>query len=413
MKAYSLVLSLIFCTGYPSAGTVTLNELLPPNFVMTSGTVTVTLPLPQQGCDTVMVSGYFTAPGECMDNINTVQLITSANDTLTADTCVTVMFPCWEPGIDMIADSTYSSTLPQVVYTNDTMYLEGLLFVDDDLWLYGCMIYTAPGAHIVVMPGANLTIDSATVIEGCGTMWQGITLRSPYSSVWVDNDSKIKDAECGIYANDTTEFYVFNSEITESVSGITTKADRTGNYRNITGRVEGTKFGMWNSGVFKPSYSGQPPHGSIPRAGIELNNIAGMVIGNYSNNKNQFNRMHSGIVGWGSVYRILNTEFTQLQKDSAYNQTFAGTAVVSYTSPASTHADLRFYSLCGSGFTVNSCVRGVYTELSAGLISEVRMTGVETGVYSTRCGNQLTTLVTGCEIHATKYGINYYMNNGM
>ncbi|MBL7929404.1 MAG: hypothetical protein JNL47_08075 [Bacteroidia bacterium] len=170
---------------------------------------------------------------------------------------------------------------------------------------------------------------------------------------------------------------------------------------------------MWNSGTLKPAYSGQPPHGSIPRAGIELNNTAGMVIGNYSNNKNQFNRMHSGVVGWGSVFRVINSEFTNMNKDTVYNPTLAGTAVISYTAPGTTHADFKFHSVSGGGYTVNSCIRGVYTELSGALISDIRMTGVEVGVYSTKCGNQLTTLVTGCEIYATKYGVHFYMNNGM
>lgn len=407
----TLTYSIIICANNIAADSVILHELLPANFIMTLGLLLQTITLPAQGCDTVTVHGYFTLPGSCIDNINTALVITQAGDTLSADTCVTVMYPCWQPGINEIADSTFASSLGISGYSNTEVYIENRFYVDIDFTFTNCTVYVASGGQLIVMNDIMLTLDN-TDVQGCTNMWNQILLRDPGSKITVMNQSKIRDAETGIYAMDRTEFYVHDSDISECITGIATDPDTTGNYRNIIGKVWGCRFGMWNSGSFKPDYAGQPPHGAIPRAGIELNNVAGITIGNYSAGKNQFNRMHAGIVGWGSDYRVVNSEFTLHSNDAAYPKEYAGTAVISKGDSFISKARLSFQPVSGAGLTVNGCTRGVYTLYSDATLSNIRMAGVSKGVYSTHTSASKTVTVNGCEIDAVKYGIHYVDNAG-
>jgi hypothetical protein len=339
----------------------------------------------------------------------TATIVTSSSDSLSADACVTVMFPCWQNGINIIADSTFSSSLG-TGFTNAVVYIENRFYVDNDFTFDNCTVYVAPGGQIIVMNDFTLTLDS-TDVQGCTGMWQRIMLRDPGSKVVVKNHSKVRDAEYGIYARNRTKFNVYDSDITECIVGIYTEPDTTGNYNDITGKVYGSRFGMWNSGMFKPDYPGQPPHGLIPKAGMELNNVTGMVIGNNAYNSNLFNRMNTGITAIGSAIKITNCAFMQMFEDTAYAKPYNGTAVVSVSEPANSLADLTLLPLAGGGVTIHSCKRGVYTLYSSARILNLEMTGVETGVFATKCSDHKTTLVSGCTIHATWRGIDFRDNH--
>ncbi|MBL7928622.1 MAG: T9SS type A sorting domain-containing protein, partial [Bacteroidia bacterium] len=355
----------------------------------------------------IFVSNAYAA--NCMDNINTAMIISAAGDTLSADTCVTVVEPCLPNADIIIPDSAFSNAYGQLL-SSISIYIQGRFYINNNLTLQDCYVTIAPGGQIIVMQDL-LELDN-TVTEGCGFMWRGIHLVSGSANILVHNNSRISDADYGIYAENETTVKVFNSEITECVTGIYTEPNTSGNYNIITAAVYGTRFGMWNSGTLKPAYIGQPPHGSIPRAGIELNNVAGMVIGNYSNNKNQFNRMHSGVVGWGSDFRVLNCEFTNLQNDAAYAAEYAGTAVISKGEFFISKARVRFQQVGGGGNTVTSCTRGAYTNYSDATITNVKMDMVNTGVVSTHTSMNKEVTVEACEITAGKYGVYFYFNAG-
>ncbi len=398
---------IVICGSNSAADTLVLLENLPSNFILT-GSIPSTVIVPAQGCDTVTVTGYFTYPGACMNNINTAMIITSSNDTLSADTCVTVVEPCLLAADTVIADSTFSNVYGQLL-SNISIYIAGRFYINDNLTLQNCAVTVAPGGQIIVLQDL-LELDS-TVIEGCGFMWRGTHLVSGSANILVRNSSRISDAEYCIYAEDETTFKLFDSYITECVSGVYTK-ENYGNYNNIDGYTEGCRFGMINNSTFKPDYAGQTYHGLKPRAGMELNNVKAMTVGNNSANKNEFTAMNTGITGRGSIYRVMNSEFSHIQKDTAYKKDYDGTAVISVSDVNDAHAELRFYPLTAGGTTVDSCHRGVYTLYSNAIVNGVMMTDMVTGVYSTKCSNLQTTVVTGCTINASSRGIHWEANEG-
>jgi hypothetical protein len=382
---------------------------------MTSGLLQQIITLPPQGCDTIQVQGFFTAPGNCMDNINTAMIITAANDTLTADTCVTVMFPCWQPGINIIQDSTFASALGTGGFSNSVVYIENRFYIDIDFIFSNCTVYVGAGGEIIVLNEFTLTLDS-TIVTGCERMWKRILLQPNGATVYVINNSKIMDAHWGIYANDGTRFSVTDSDISECVYGIFVPPNQFHTVNYITATVEGSRFGLIN-GNMKGQYNGQPndysPNG--PKAGMELHDVRVIGIGNYaSTTPNFFGRLHTGIVSYNSFIRFIrNSEFVLIGNNPDYSQSvIGGSAVVSIGQQGFPPAEVNLFPLTSGGATIVSCKRGVYAYYSTTRVSDVKMINVETGVYSEQTRPFGETKVSNCNINASVCGIDFFNNHG-
>ena len=404
--------NITICANNALSDTIPFLENLPNNFIPVTS-IPATVILPDSGCITVTVSGYYTSSGNCSDtgNVNTASIIASNGDTISDNDCVHVYESCAAVSDTIIPDSSFASSYGSgFAPPLDTIYIDGRFYINIDFSFNNCIVYTAAGAQIIVLPGNTLTVDSATDISGCTNMWRGIVLEGE-NFYYERNNSKVRDANIGLYVNNTCRFFVENSDITECIIGIYTPPD-TAYHSTLYGEVTGSRFGFWNNGALKPDYQNQPYHGITPKAGIELNNVTGITIGDNAANPNQFNRMNAGIVGIGSVLRLTNNEYTLLQDDTAYAKPYGGTGVVSESDASNTPADITVLPLAGGGATVNSCKRGVYTIYSTAKVIGLEMQSVETGVFATKCSDHKTTLVTGCTIYATRRGIDFFLNPG-
>lgn len=404
---------IIVCANNATPDTVFLVEQLPYGFVLTSPNVPDTLLMPAQGCDTLYISGYFTIPSNCSipASINTVYAVTTASDTISAQACLPVMEECFDSTMVLIPDSTYSSTLPAVVYTNDSLYIDGRFYINDDFWLYNCKVYVATGGQIIVLADSRLHIDSGTIVTGCATMWRNIMLES-HSELYVLNRSGIFDAEEGIYAKDSCEFRVLNSDIIDCMKGIYVPPFSLPYRNNINATVRGSRFGLFNT-YLKDPYSGQASYYKpLPAAGIDASDVV-WTIGHSSADSNYFYNINKGIIGWRSELSLVNNKYFKILDDSNYTEDYSGTAMTCLGDTANHHSSvLNVLPVASNTATVDSSYRGVYTDYSELTVTSTKIFNVNTGVYSVRCIGNLTSLVTACTITASSTGIYWRLNVG-
>ncbi|MBL7928206.1 MAG: T9SS type A sorting domain-containing protein [Bacteroidia bacterium] len=404
----TITYSIILCANNDSAYSVTLHELLPANFVMTSGQQQQTVSLPQQGCDTLTVSGYFTTPGNCMDNINTVLLINSQNDTLSADTCVTVMFPCWQSGILEIPDNAVSSTYGSMI-SNDTVIVKGTFYISNDFTFKNCLVYMAGGAKIELLPPPHygiLTLDS-TVIQGCDTMWYGIELLKE-SILWATH-SELRDAERAVIAGDSSFVYADSCLFADNIISIYTPSNAYGGLNTTALFFIRNRFGMESSSLKTP-YINQQIYGATPYAGIVVFDTPLSL--NLYENDNRFFNMNMGISGFRSFMNIKYCRFDNIQPDASYGNPYDGSAIVSLGKYNSVPSRLWAGRYQRNDTTMFNCYTGVYTDFSMFDVRDIKMINMHRGVYGTRTHFGLTGYAGNLFIEAEERGIEWYDNIG-
>jgi len=393
---------ILICGNNNASQSVILTEILPSDFTLTS-TVPYSVNVPAQGCDTILVNGYFSTPGSCSDSshINKVQ-ITTAGSTILADTaCMEVLEPCVAFSSFTIPDSAYASSYGSSI-SNTTFFVSGIFFIDTSFTLNNCTVYTAAGAQIIVLPGDTLILNGTT-IRGCLYMWQGVTLDTT-AGLTLLNASQIRDADKGVFAGYNSTVDMVGSDILDCVTGIYTPP--ASGFVNTRVLVSSSRIGL-NSSSFKPAYTGQPVHGVLPKAGIEVNNLV-MTLGG-TGVRNEFFKMNTGIVAHNSNLVVRNTEFRNIGYDTVYHETYRGTAMVSVVDEGFT-GRLTVLPEPTSFYAVHDCHRAIYTDRAVLFANYVHLIDVYSGIYGTNTPNNQTTQVNGCTITTKTYGI-FWINN--
>jgi hypothetical protein len=195
------------------------------------------------------------------------------------------------------ATSFYNATNP--VLSGACVNVSGTLIINDDFTFDNCEFIMEPGAEIIVLPSTLLTINNQTVLRGCEYMWRGITLRAQ-ARLNMEN-STVMDAQYAIQVTGTypwirlvgntfdanyVGFYVplYNFQIVMSTGGNNFKDNQ-----------------FINQSSYLPPFSGQTPNpGTSPYAGIFLNYIGNLTIGNPNNNsiQNSFDGLRHGIIDY-------------------------------------------------------------------------------------------------------------------
>ncbi|MFN0187904.1 MAG: T9SS type A sorting domain-containing protein, partial [Bacteroidia bacterium] len=408
--------NIIICANNADSGFVYVDEILPANFNLI-GSIPWFFVTPPIGCDTVVVNGYFSTPGSCDDNFNTVRIrysgFDSLNvyfgpDTLIDSACVTVGVACVDPNTIIFLNNDSSHNYLNT-FSNASIYVEGLFTVDVDLELINCKVFMAAGAQIIISSSISLNIDDSTQIMGCDSMWQGI-LMEPGATIQVLNGSKINDANRAIQIDDECEVYLRNAEFYNNITGVYS-APNFGNVYNLGAfSVTGTTFSF--SGSFLPNYTGQPSHGVSPFAGIDLTDVV-VSIGESGSDPNHFLNMNFGIKGFRSSMEVANCEFQNIYSVSGYSTKLMGTAIVSVGDVIlGLPGNLSVLPISSNSNTILKCERGVYASYSDLVVSNCKISDVNTGVECT--GNILMRRAMVIEniITARKYGIRFYENAG-
>jgi hypothetical protein len=394
---------ILVCGNNLSSQQVLITEFLPQNFTLTS-TIPTFVNVPAQGCDTLLVSGYYSNPGDCNDsaNINTAQIITSQYDTLFDSACITVLDSCIAFSSVVIPDSAFATTYG-AGFSNTSVYITGVFLIDSTFTLTNCTAYASSSAQIIVFPGQQLILDSASIIMGCSSMWPGITLDTT-AKVSLLNQSLVKDANDGIYAGYNSTVEVENSMIYDCVTGIYTPP--ASGFVNTQVKVRGSKIGMV-SPLFKQDYPGQPSHGLMPKAGIEINNLV-MTLGG-SGQRNEFFKLNTGIVARNSNLIVKNSEFYYVGYDTSYSESYRGTAIVGVVDEGFS-GKITVMAEPSAYYAVHNCHRAIYTDRAVLSANYVHLIDVYSGIFGTNTPYQQTSHVTGCTITTQTYGI-FWINN--
>ncbi|MBK9318798.1 MAG: hypothetical protein IPM91_08240 [Bacteroidetes bacterium] len=273
-------------------------------------------------------------------------------------TCVTVGVACIDSNAVLFLAGDSSGNYAGV-YTDTSIYVEGSFVINSDLTLVNCKVFTAAGAHIIATRDALLDLDS-TIIISCDTMWQGITLTED-SKLKARNHSSIQDAVIGAEMLDASQVLIEQSEITNSVRGIKVVGPTGGIFPGYLTIREAT-FGMFRSS-FKPNYIGQPAHGVLPYAGIDMNDAV-MVLGDGAGAPSFFYRMNKGIVGLRTQMEIQNCKFNEIKFDNFYHTASDGSAVVSEGDLNYNPSYLQLIPANYPDTTILNCHRGVYNNYS-------------------------------------------------
>jgi hypothetical protein len=400
---------IVVCGNNATAQTIAFTDHLPLNFVAIT-TIPDSVPVPAIGCDTMFISGYYTQSGYCgMPEMQNTATIYFNGDSLYDSACTDIYASCAAQADTIVADSTFTSTIPATV-SNLTIFLAGRLYVNDLITFVNCTIFVNIGGQIIVVPGGGLVLDS-TVIEGCDNMWQGVYLESATLGLGVERHSIIRDANWAVYANDKTSLKILNSSFEDNVRGIYVPP-ATGSLNNVSQVITGNHFGMVSS-FFKQPYPGQPVFGSISYSGIEVNDIV-WKIGEATADSNYFYNMNTGILGFRSALKVVNDRFNQIVSDDSLTTVsdWDGSAIASVGKLNSVYGKLIVEPVSSGDWTIERSERGVYTDISDLDIQKVKMTGMNTGIFSKRCTAPMQSFVSNCLIEADQFGIDWRVNNG-
>ncbi len=398
---------IVVCAFNSQGQTLSLNEQFPYGFVPLQPVDSITVPA--IGCDTLLIYGTYSYSGNCTDsNMFNTATIYFSGDSLSDTACLPVYPICAAAADTIVADSTFTSNVPALV-DSLTIFLAGRLYVDDAITFKNCTIFVNTGGQIILQLGGSIILDS-TLIQGCDFMWQGI-MTDTLTSVAVTNGSTIRDANRAVEARDRSTLKITHSAFEDNVWGIYVPANSSGN--NIPHTIYGNRFGLFAASL-KSAYPGQAPFGSMPYAGIEVNDVV-MTIGSNEADSNWFYNMNTGILGHRSALKVLNNKFSQVQIDTALSNpsVWDGTAIASLGDHDSSIAGKLIVRPVVSGaWTIENCREGIYTDYSELDVFDVKMTRMQTGIFSTRCTDMLSSIVERCVIEADYIGIDWQNNNG-
>jgi hypothetical protein len=316
--------------------------------------------------------------------------------------CVSVVNLCTNTD-SVFVDSTFSG---KKTISNKSILVAGRYYVNDSLTLNNCSVYTAAGAQITILTNGNLILNNTT-IQSCDTMWRGINVLAN-GKINVSNHSMIKDADVGITTLHQSQVSILQSEIYDCVTGLMIPPRPSGGYNSIALKVDGSRFKM-QAANFKPDYIGQPAHGAIPKAGIDISNWIG-TIGDA--NLNEFDKLNAGIVAKSSIVTVKRSKFNNIGYDTFYNEPYRGTAMVCIGVAVGdiTTGSLTVLPEAATYNTVDNCYRGIYTDKSVLSANYVHLLNVTQGIYGTNTPTLQTTMVTNCTITTSGTGI-FWVNN--
>jgi hypothetical protein len=261
------------------------------------------------------------------------------------------------------------------------------------------MVYTNAGAQITIVTNGNLILNN-TIIQSCDTMWRGIEVNNE-ARLRVLNNSFIRDADIGITAHAGATITVDSSSILDCIRGIYNAPVSSG-FVNISLAVSRSVIAK-ASAAFKPDYIGQPAHGTLPFAGMEVNNIV-MTLGGSTGKVNEFYKLNNGLVAHNSIISVKRTRFQHIGKDAYYTGQYQGMAMAADANTTSL-AKLNVLPEAFAYNAVDNAEYGIYAKGVTLNVNYVHLLNVRTGVEETNAPMASTNTVSYCIITAVHIGI--------
>lgn len=261
---------------------------------------------------------------------------------------------CQLGGINIGVDPTSVTTLTQAINNYGLpagganglcITVNGRLKVLGNVYTFdGCTITMNDGAEILVENNSTtLTIKNSTV-QGCQTMWTGISLKENGHLVLENNT--IKDAKYAVNMAAATSIKSIGTTYSENLYGLYVNLPTAGSAILLTGGSNGFKDNTFiSSSNLLPPYSGQRTV-----AGIYLSRVSNFQIGNNSNGNlvNTFNGLHHGIIDhYGFINRYSGCIMQNMSAQygaGVYATNNTGTITVKYCTMTNVHTGIRAFN---------------------------------------------------------------------
>lgn len=171
-------------------------------------------------------------------------------------------------------------------------------------------IFFGPGAGMEIVNGAKAIMPHIQ-IEGCSTMWKGITVREG-GTLEMNMMTTIQDAQYAVNVQKGGTAIIESCHFTDNNIGIRTAPEGSGAY-NIT--ALGNIFETSEPGL-KPAYSGQSPSpGTRGFAGIYTRDMTGGLTidgDGLFQLSNQFTKLHYGILAENTDVTVRHAKFVDI-----------------------------------------------------------------------------------------------------
>ncbi|MCU0435442.1 MAG: T9SS type A sorting domain-containing protein [Bacteroidia bacterium] len=208
--------------------------------------------------------------------------------------------------------------IAQTIFIN----INGVFTIDAPLMLTGFSeIRMGTNASINIISGSALELRNCTTSTYCGVMWDGIYINGSSTTLKVNTNTMLQQARNAIVSVNGGRYVVSDTRFRDCVKGIWVKPFATAH----SGTVQSSVFEM--PGTFLPAVPALPASTTKTLAGIEIEQVNGLIVGNASqaNFRNTFTGLFKGVFATASNSTILNAEFTNLVATNSV--AMSGTAI--------------------------------------------------------------------------------------
>lgn len=192
-----------------------------------------------------------------------------------------------------------SSGLPAGDVSNACISINGKLRITSDYTFTNCGFVMNEGAEIEVVTGKTLTILNSSLV-GCLKMWKGITVTTN-GNVFMEH-STVRDAQYAVYMKNLASYHLFNNIFDANYVGFYVASATSGLSSTIVPMAGPNAFAenhFQRTFQLLPPYQGQSPFpGSVPYAGILVNNLNYFTVGSQTDGSvvNYFSNIRNGII---------------------------------------------------------------------------------------------------------------------
>jgi hypothetical protein len=274
-------------------------------------------------------------------------------------------------------------------------------------------LYFAAGAGLEVAAGNTVKMPHVQ-IEGCSTMWKGITVREG-ATLEMNMMTSVSDAQFAVNVQKGGTAVVESCKFTNNNFGIRTAPEGAGVHQ-IT--ALGNRFATTGAGL-KPSWGGgqQPAPGEKGFTGIYANNLTGGLLVDKDPDfgiTNEFSDLHYGILAENTHVTVRDAIFTDILQE---------TRPTSYPGPLTTgnaiyvsggNADIKgnFTGIVPGPLKMDNCHVGVNTRGGSIAVEGCEMSNMTNGVVALG-GINKSYAVNWNNINASDRGISVFYQSGI
>jgi parallel beta-helix repeat protein len=344
-----------------------------------------------------------------------------------SNTGTLLLYMCCEnthPGYMTVNNATTSS-LPNPYTAN--LIINGTLTVNNNFSFVTANVILAPGAKIVI-PASNpspvtlrITFNSH-LHANCGAMWNSIYVEAN-QTVWVDNGSRIEDADSAIVSVNGGKYILQNAELNKNYKHIVVKG-YSGTHPGI---IEKTNFYCRNYPTLTDATLIAPyPPNTRTAIGIDIRDVQSIQVGNDANIllRNNFRNMDIGIRSLRSNLTAYNNYFLNIKNPSPFTACKScdcnvGTAICA----VGTKTPANIITVGGTGNKKNIfsyCDLGLSVKINYhSFVQNNLFSNVYEGVYVTQCplkiiaiaDNAFNNIVNGIDLYENPNAGYVYINN--